>query len=116
MTAGVSAFYIKADDTAPSLRAVLEDEDGVVDLTGATVAFVMRGRADSDGNVPALVKVDAAGVVVDAANGVVRYDWAAEDTDTPGTFDFEFKVTIDGVTASYPSRGYNTVVVGRSLR
>jgi hypothetical protein len=49
-------------------------------------------------------QVDAAAEVADAAAGKVRYQWAAGDTDEPGTFLAEWVVTFaDGQPLTVPS-------------
>jgi hypothetical protein len=62
--------------------------DGVpVNLTGSTVKNQMREVGSST------LKVDAAAVLVDAANGEVRYDWLATDVDTAGMYAQWWRVT-----------------------
>jgi hypothetical protein len=96
----MNRFYLKQGDTARSLSCVLEDNTGAAqDLTGATVTFSMREKETQ------AVKVDAlAATVVTAGTGLVRYDWAADDVDTPGTYEGEFRVTLSsGKQISFPS-------------
>ena len=90
-----TTFYIKQNDTKPSLSAQLLSDGSAVDLTGATVKFHM---GDS---------VDSAATVVDAATGNVRYDWVTADTETAGLFRAEFEVTFsDGTVETFPNDGY----------
>lgn len=105
-------MYLKRTARAPSAEAILDYPDGTVQaLAGATVRFVMRNAATG------VVKVDAAATVVDADAGSVRYDWGATDTDTAGTYEQEWVVTLaGGLVAHFPSRGYNTVVVAEDLK
>lgn len=85
------AFFIKQNDTSPSLQATLKDGSGnAVDLTGATVRFHMRQIGATS------AKVDADATVSDADNGIVYYQWNASDTDTIGSFEAEFEVTYSG--------------------
>lgn len=101
-------FFIKRGDTAPSLSYTLSP---VVDLTGADVVFSMRVKDRS----PALI-ARATAVIVDAAAAVVRYDWAAGDTDTAGRLEAEFEVTLpDGSIATYPNYGYILVRIGEDI-
>ena len=103
-------FFIKQNDTTPILQATLKDADGnAVDLTGATVRFHMADAAFNS-------KVDAAGTVHDAPNGVVRYEWQADDTDTAGEFIAEWEVTYaDNEVESFPSEYYLEIKVGQEL-
>ena len=103
MNAGI--FYIKRGDRAPSLLYRLRPK---VDLTGATgVVFNMRA---ADGSViinRALAQIDG-----DPTQGVLRYDWQAGDTATPGTFESEFEVTLaGGLATTFPTPDYIRVIV-----
>lgn len=69
-------------DTSPPVTATLTNDDGTVkDLTAATgLRFQMRLAMDRR------FLVDAEADVVTAAAGTVKYEWADEDTDTPGEY------------------------------
>lgn len=98
-------FPMKTNDTKPPLQVQCFNPDGSVrDLTGHVVTFVMK-RAG-------VVKVNAAAVLVNAAQGIVEYGWALADTDTVGEFQAEF--VIDG-NDTYPKEGYITVIFGQDL-
>jgi len=101
-------FYIKQNDTAPSIRATLKDGDGdVINLTDATVRFHMRTIGGTS------TKVDASATVNSPATaGVVQYDWDAADTDTIGSFQAEFEVTYgNSKIESFPNNGYIRVEI-----
>lgn len=103
-------FTIKENDLQPWLRATLVQADGTpIDLTGATVRFVMQQQ-----DAPTL-KVDAGAVIVDATKGVVEYRWAIGDTDTPGNYRAEFKVILPGSRLTVPNAEYITVRVEKGL-
>ena len=94
-------FEIKENDRSPSYQDTLTSGGGAVDLTGASVKFLMRDREETED-----IKVDASATIVDADTGVVRYDWAAGDTDTPGVYIAEWEVTLLGKKSSYPGDRY----------
>lgn len=100
-------FNIKQNDTGPAMLATLQDANGnAINLTGASVRFHMRSVG---GGNPI---VDAAATVVTAASGIVRYNWAAADTDTIGTYQAEFEVTYaDASIESFPNDGYIAVQI-----
>ena len=94
------------NDRQPSILATLQYDDGTaVNLTGSTVKFHMS----KDG----VILINAAAVVVaPATSGVVRYDWAALDTNvTLGSDGFcrckgEFEVTFsDATKMTFPTKG-----------
>jgi hypothetical protein len=91
-------FYGVVGDRLPAITSQLLDDDGnPVDLTGATVRFVMRALEDTD------LKVDGAGEVTDADAGQVRYLWGAADLDTEGLYLASWQVTFgDGRRQTYP--------------
>lgn len=102
-------FYIKMNDTASSFEAILQDSAGdAVDLTGASVKFIMAKGST--------VKVNAAAAVVTPASGIVRYDWIVGDTDESGFFRAEWQVT-DSTShiQTFPNPGYDEVIITRDL-
>jgi hypothetical protein len=94
-------YTIKAGDAGSVIEAVLKENAAEVDLTGASVRFLM-----SDAQYGAS-KVNAPATIVTAAAGAVAYDWQPGDLDTAGGFLAEFEVTFaDGSIATFPSAGY----------
>ena len=100
-------FYIKRNDTSPAMLASLQDANGdAVDITAASVRFHLRPISSQ------IVKVDADAVIVTAAQGEVRYNWQAADTDTIGSYQAEFEVTYsDGTIETFPNDGYIRVEI-----
>ena len=100
-------FYIKQNDTSPSMLATLQDANGnAIDLTSASVRFHMRAVGGNQ------VVVDEAATLVTAASGIVRYDWSAADTDTIGSYQAEFEVTYaDASIETFPNDGYIRVEI-----
>lgn len=101
-------FSIKAHDRLPSISARLTTNGVKVNLSTATsVKFIMRLKGSTT------VKVNATGTIADPVNGVVRYDWLAVDTDTPGSYEAEWQVIwSDGdKPQTFPTLTYHTVDV-----
>ena len=103
-------FYIKQNDTSPSMLATLQDANGVaVDLSDATVNFYM---GNINGNV-----ADSIATIVDAEAGQVRYDWVALDTSDSGMYQAEFEVVfIGGTKETFPNNDYISVVIKPDLQ
>lgn len=100
----MATFTTKRNDTFP-IKATLEDADGPVDLTGATVKFLMQ---DLQGN----QVVDASATITNASQGKVEYNWVSGDVDTAGEFEAEFEVTFSsGKVRTFPNEDYITVVI-----
>lgn len=75
-------------ERSPSVSDTIKVAGAAFDLTGSSVKFQMRLRGSST------LKVDAAAVIVTAASGTVRYDWASADVDTPGEYEGWWLVTL----------------------
>lgn len=104
------AFTIKQSDTSPSLRATLQDADGVaVNLNGATVQFHMKSL---DG----VVVLDEAMTITTPASGIITYNWQTGDTDTAGTYFAEFEVTYTDLSIeTFPNTGNLPIVITPEL-
>lgn len=104
------AFTIKQNDTSPSILATLTDGNNTaINLTSATVRMHMK-------SLEGVIKIDSAATVINAVEGIVRYDWVAGDTDTHGTYYVEFEVTYsDDAVETFPNTGSLSVVVVKEL-
>lgn len=105
-------FDIKRNDTQPFPRAVLGYDDGSeANLSAATsVKFIMRACKTG------ALKVSAPATIVDAAGGVVEYQWETGDTDTAGKYDYEWEVTwATGRIQTFPGEGYGVINIGADL-
>lgn len=104
-------FYIKQNDTSPSLAAILRDANGdAIDLTGATVVYSMQDKYSQ------ILVNEQPVVITDAVNGTVRYDWQAGDTVEVGELRGEFEVTFNnGRIQTFPNAGHITINVTKEL-
>lgn len=101
-------FSIKANDRLPSIQATLSSGGTPVNLTTATsVEFIMKTAPPGN-----TIKVNAVASIVTAASGVVRYDWAAVDTATPGSYIAEWEVTwTGGKKQTFPTLTFHSIDV-----
>ena len=103
-------FTLKAHDRLPSISATLN-----VDLSpaGTVVKFIMLA-ANTDGTPKsgATPTVNSPAVVVSTGvSSVVRYDWAAADTATAGSYVAEWQATINGKPQTFPTGSYHTIAI-----
>jgi len=100
-------FYIKQNDTVPSIRAELQNGSGdPIDLLDASARFHMRNIG---GNTAV---VDAEAVIINEPSGVVQYNWVAADTAAIGSYQAEFEITYpDGTIETFPNNGYIRVEI-----
>lgn len=107
-------FEIKQGDTSPQLETQLIDGDGVLlDLTDAiSVTLSMTGCQHPRTQ----VLVNAAAEFTADATGTVWYEWQAANTAVVGKYDIEWTVNFPlGGVMTFPSKGFDTVEVTRSL-
>ena len=104
-------FYIRQNDTSPTITATLTDYSGVpINLNAADVEMFME-------DLSGVLKLDGVVCAVDdAVEGIISYSWQAGDTDTVGTYRVLFEVTYaDGGIETFPNKGYESVIVTREL-
>lgn len=93
---------LKKGDTLPTISATLTGDDGTaLDLSGSTVEFRFR---HVDGGTP----TTGSATVVNAADGKVKYDWSAGDTDDAGYYIGEWIVTTGSEVLTAPGDSYVT--------
>lgn len=99
-------FSIKAHDRYPSIKATLSSDGQPIDLTGAVgVDFVMR-----QGGASGALRINDAAQIVDAAGGVVLYDWKPEDTAVAGSYQAEWQITwANGYQQTVPTLTYHSI-------
>jgi hypothetical protein len=95
---------MKCHDTRTAVKATLKSPSGSpVDLTGATVKFIM-----SKYNGAVLVNREAD--VLDAVNGIVCFVFVTEETTKSGMMKAEFEVTyLDTSVETFPNSGYISI-------
>lgn len=86
-------FYITEGARKPDLLITLKDEDGAArNLAGATGTFTLTRKLDGS----RIFDKQAMALVV-AADGTIKYEWAAGNTDEPGSFMGEVIITISAL-------------------
>lgn len=110
-------FFLKAHDVLPSIQASLTSGGTAVDLTGATVKFIMRAADANFAPSNGTAKINTTAVIVSpATSGVVRYDWATQDTDSPGNYVAEWQVTFtDSKVETFPTLTYHAISIMADL-
>ena len=93
----------RVGDTQQTYSAILQAKNtsGVMvpkDLTGLTVTFSMVNAATGATKVS-----NQAATIVTAASGIVSYDFASADVNTPGIYWGRFTVTQSSETSTYPA-------------
>jgi hypothetical protein len=102
---------VKQHDTWPPLKGIASDENGAVDLSGATdITLVLKtGGTVVSGSCDAISPADG-----DGNNW--QYTWQSGDTDMAGTYQGELQVTWDtGEVETFPNDSYFTVIVMADL-
>ncbi len=107
-----ATFYIKQNDTAPTIEAALTDSNGRRrDMTTASnVLFHMK---DENGN----ILIDGGvGNVQNASKGIVAYEWQAGNTANTGIHSAEFQIEYsNGQIETFPNTGYIKVIIKDEL-
>lgn len=101
-------FTTKRGDTLPSIPGTFSGGSGRA-LDGATVKMLIYTLAG-------VQKVNAACVIENPTTKVVRYDFAPNDVNTAGDYEFEFEVTYaDGLIETFPKDHRKTLRIKADL-
>jgi len=107
-----ASFYIKQNDTAPSIEAALKDSNGRV-KSMANASVVRFHMKDENGN--ALV-TSGVGTIVNATKGIIAYEWQTGDTSNTGIHSAEFQIEYtNGQIETFPNTGYIKVIIKDEL-
>jgi hypothetical protein len=107
-----ASFYIKQNDTAPSIEAVLTDSTGRARsmANASQVRFNMSTESGTN------VISGGIGSIVNANRGIVAYEWVEGDTENTGIHNAEFQITyVNGQIETFPNNGYIKVIVKEEL-
>lgn len=107
-----ASFYIKQNDTAPSIEAALKDSNGRVKSmeNASTVKFHMK---DSNGNIQI---ENGLGTIISGTKGIVAYEWQTGDTANTGIHSAEFQIEYtNGQIETFPNTGYIKVIIKDEL-
>jgi hypothetical protein len=108
-----ASFYIKQNDTAPSIQAVLTDSNGRAKsmVGGASVRFNMSKEDGTN-----VISGGIGSFIVPLSKGIVAYEWAAGDTADAGIYNAEFEITYtSGQVETFPNNSYIKVIVKEEL-
>lgn len=84
----IRPLQIATGDTLPWNFEFRDDTGAPVDLTSCTLKLTARKRNATTNKIE-----DAAMTIVSASGGTAKYEPTTDDTDTPGTYDLEVKIT-----------------------
>lgn len=97
--------FVAGSTTAPSVFGTITANGQPVNISSATVRFLMRNVLDRR------FVVDGVATVVDGAAGTVRYDWADGDLDQyPGSYVSRWQVVNGDTTIEYTDPS-NTITI-----
>lgn len=103
----MSTVRVKQHDTKGIFIDVLTLNDIPVDLTGATVRFLMRKPGFA---------IDQAAEVTSPSGGGVRYQPIPADVREPGQYKQEWEVHfLDDRYLTFPNNSYHTVIIQADL-
>lgn len=109
----MSTIPLKRGDVGVLITDTLTSGTGTaavpVNLTGATVLFLMKSRTTG-------TLFSRTATVVSAVAGTVSYTTVIADLATSATYSQEWQATFgSGQVLTFPDKGYNAIVVGDDL-
>lgn len=108
----MSTFYATIGDANKLISTILSDENGVKDVTGATIVFHARSQSNPT------ITISGSGAIVTAAAGLISYTLTAANLTTPtiaDSYDVEWQVTIGSVVTTWPTPGYDLLIIQGQL-
>lgn len=96
----MAVFKIPKGDRLPALTMTLKDPAGAaVDLSSAAgLRFLAYRRGE--------LVIDGTPTTVDAAAGLIKYEWGSGETDVEGSYRFEVEVEWSaGIKQTFPTVG-----------
>lgn len=104
-------FVMKRNDTSPAIEMqLLSNAGSAVPISGATVRFHMKNAQTQE------IVINAVATIVNAATGIVKYEWDSLDTLTSGRYLAEWEVTYsDSRIETFPNNGNQVIVITDDL-
>jgi len=110
------AFLIKRHDLRPYLPVEFFEPDGVtpLDVSDADEINMVCRAKNATSEAPPKFKKPV--FMIDATIGDGEYRWSGNDTDTSGTFNYEFEILWPGgIPQTFPADSYFELVVADDL-
>lgn len=100
-------FYEMAEGDTDPLVYEVEDKStgGLYDLTGSTVTFSMWRQTSHT------VVFEGQACTHDDTGGQITYAWATADTDSPGDFFGQFKITLSNSKVKHEPADYKNLFI-----
>lgn len=107
-----ATFYLKQNDTAPSMEAVLTDSKGKARVLTNAAAVKFHMSSEKGVNVVS----NGACSIVNPGRGIVAYAWQPGDTATAGIYNAEFEVQYtNGTVETFPNSSFIKVIIKEEL-
>ena len=110
LRANMNGYKIKQGDLVPSISAILSSLTPGGGLVGAVGVSMVWKIKDSVGTPTVSV-----GRVIDAAKGLVQYDWQSGDTDVAGVYSVEWRVQFPNGNMTFPNVGFASFEIAAKL-